>query len=130
MTELHVTCEWRDQGWGNRKGQIVCVLRGKGRLQGRFKPKQHLHVDLFGKAPHEETSVERHLLDEGEVAEAEGVLWEMTNDDDQRVDSTDKLVFMYRVGGGGGHQLHVSNFRAEAVVEDDDGSSSSSSDSD
>ncbi len=85
---------WKDQGWGNRKGEIYVVLkRGSGEeVATKRQP--------LGIAPHEKGKAMTELWGDPVVTLArEG----------------DHYHFVRNAGGGGGHQLKVKNFRV--VVE-------------
>jgi len=95
LKSVHVSCQWKDQDFGNQKGVMhVCLVRGGAEL---------VHEDLFGicRADGREgwKKVERHL---GETAAIVG-----------QAQPGDIIYIKYRVGGGGGHSFHVRNFRCQ-----------------
>lgn len=102
---------WRDQGWGNRKGELFLRLMrrqnveaesGHGSKEGVMVAERR---DLFGLAEHAETSADK------ELKESEGVVSQARPGDWYR--------FMRRAGGGGGHRLCVRGFRAVATLLED-----------
>mmetsp|Transcript_42185 Transcript_42185/g.98966 ORF Transcript_42185/g.98966 Transcript_42185/m.98966 type:complete len:832 (+) Transcript_42185:82-2577(+) len=94
LRSVTIATEWKDQDFGNRKGRIqACLSRGSEIVA---------EEDLFG-----------ICRDNG----ASG--WKMvtrTLDAQCAVVSESKpgdlLLFRYNVGGGGGHELHIRNFKA------------------
>ena len=97
---------WKDQGWGNRKGELFVKLMRRPDVavsSGRESAgKQSVVVaerrELFGLAEHRETSARVDLNErEGVVSQARQRDW---------------YQFMRRGGGGGGHRLHVWGFKA------------------
>lgn len=123
---------WKDQGWGNRKGELFVRLmrpdpgehpeKGKdegsaiSRLAGRLFSRREKSPqrttggkmvaerrDFFGLAEHRETSA-RLEMDGTESV----VGWARCGD---------WYRFMRRVGGGGGHELIVRGFRAVVMLE-------------
>lgn len=96
---------WRDQGWGNRKGELFVKLmrRSDVAVSGASGTGKESVVvaerrELFGLAEHRETSATVDLNErEGVVSQARPGDW---------------YRFMRRGGGGGGHRLHVRGFRA------------------
>lgn len=86
---------WRDQGWGNSKGRFWIEHWRGGELVSEC-------MDMFPTAPHVEseaifvTSNPEHSLLKG-------------------TRSGDYLRYCYNVGGGGGHQLVIRDFRAVVV---------------
>ena len=125
---------WRDQGWGNKKGELFVRLmrpadraasssagkdekkRGVAKFFGGMAKKRNEENeagregemvaerrDFFGLAEHHDTSG-RLEMDESEAVVS-------------RARPGDWYRFMRRVGGGGGHRLYVSGFRAAATLE-------------
>ena len=92
-----IRCEWKDQGWGNRKG-MLSVVRGTGKA-----PNDHARWGpdvMCGKAPapHDWTPLEltfRPAADD--TSETRYRLWA-------------------RAGGGGGHSLHVRELSVRELV--------------
>jgi len=81
---------WRDQGWGNRKGTLFLrLIDTDGKTLGT--------LDLFGVAAHHETSPEKTF-----TVEDCPLL--------QKAKKGHRIEVDRYVGGGGGHQLFVSNF--------------------
>lgn len=85
-TSVNMAIQWRDQGRGNQKGLIRAVLhRGDTAVA---------EVDCFGVAPHAQAFAHKAIRDIGNVVLVSG----------------DTIKFYYRVGGGGGHELHITSF--------------------
>lgn len=86
---VFLACNWNDQGWGNRKG-MLSVVRGDKRAPGDYQrwPK---HV-VAGRepAPHALTPLRLSFRPESDPAGG----WQPYH-------------IAVRVGGGGGHSLHV-----------------------
>ena len=75
-----LTCQWHDQGWGNRKGMVFARTTGGTPYYGTWQP-------LSGnEAPHAITRL--------------GV--QLPSSLRRR-----RIQFGYRVGGGGGHEIHI-----------------------
>eukprot|EP00933_Yihiella_yeosuensis_P055829 TRINITY_DN5475_c1_g1_i1.p1 TRINITY_DN5475_c1_g1~~TRINITY_DN5475_c1_g1_i1.p1 ORF type:complete len:181 (+),score=53.92 TRINITY_DN5475_c1_g1_i1:69-545(+) len=111
VATLDVTCEWRDQGWGNQKGDIKIALERGGELV--------CEKNAFGICRREEDKesydqVEHHL--------------DKDNDIVSEAKKGDIYKFLYVVGGGGGHELHIKNFKAQIVPKGKNDDSSGSSD--
>lgn len=96
VKNLAISLTWRDQGWGNQKGDIFITL-----MRGRIRKKEiATKYHPLGIAPHKEASDHTILTDDPIVNEArEG----------------DYYKFTRNAGGGGGHQLIVKNYKV--VVE-------------
>lgn len=93
IKSLKASCRLRDQGVGNQKGAVVLrAYRGATVVR---------EMDLFGVVPHEEVQAQR--------------TWESS--DLSFGESGDKISFHYRVGGGGGHEIHLRGFSAELVAQ-------------
>mmetsp|Transcript_36884 Transcript_36884/g.63374 ORF Transcript_36884/g.63374 Transcript_36884/m.63374 type:complete len:136 (+) Transcript_36884:28-435(+) len=85
---LECSWEWKDQGWGNRKGCVFVHL-----VRGEESIASHRIGDI---AEHENQKVDLKIgWNESEVL--------------QQSQCGDKLVFKYSVGGGGGHRLYINN---------------------
>ena len=98
VKDMTISMKWQDQGYGNRKGKIwLQIVRGEEMV---FESRQ----TLFGLAGHEWETINIKLTREDDVV--------------NNLKPGDKYRFMRNVGGGGGHELHVSNFKA--VVRFDD----------
>lgn len=94
LTGLKVSARWRDQGWGNQKGQVRAVLQ-------RDSSEVQTVAAFPGTAPHDDTAVQA-LLPPDFVAAAQ---------------LGDVVRFEYCVGGGGGHELYIEDFRADFAFE-------------
>lgn len=87
VQQVRVSCRWKDQGFGNQKGQLCLVLRRAG--------SELCRKDCFGMAGHGwETKCKTFAASEL-ASPASG----------------DVLTVMYKVGGGGGHQLMVEDLK-------------------
>ena len=94
---------WKDQGWGNRKGELFVRLMRPAVAQKQREEIVAERRDFFGLAEHEETSARLEInRRESVVASARPGDW---------------YRFMRRVGGGGGHKLFVRGFRAVASLQ-------------
>lgn len=95
---IDVSMVWRDQGWGNRKGElwIDLVRSGEIILRGN-KPR------MFPIAPHHDEKVEFVTSNP-----AYPLLAATTKGDVFRI--------QYNVGGGGGHQLHIKDFSIKVLI--------------
>jgi len=92
---------WRDQGWGNRKGRIVIEAEEKShvpRTSGRRCDNGRV-VHTSGTAPHS--------------AKRLGITFQPKE--------SETYHLWYAVGGGGGHNVHLSNVRIQILVLGDPG---------
>ena len=98
VRKLTLSVLWKDQGWGNRKGDIfISLMRGSEVIARKYRP--------FGKvAPHEEEYAEVELTDDSIVKLAE---------------PSHNYKFTSDAGSGGGHQLIVKNFKVIAELYSD-----------
>ena len=101
---------WKDQGWGNRKGELfVRLMRpdpGEHPEKGKDEGSRNMVAerrDFFGLAEHTETSARLEM--DGTESVVGGAR------------CGDWYRFMRRVGGGGGHELIVRGFRAVVMLE-------------
>lgn len=85
-----ISFRWRDQGWGNRKGQLFLDLLSP---KGDLKASKDLVPDA---AEHHWTRVVLEVDEEDPIQ--------------QQARPRDKYSLRYKVGGGGGHELHVLRF--------------------
>lgn len=92
VKKLMLSVEWKDQGWGNRKGEIFVSL-----VRGRLEQIVAERRGPLGIAPHEWSSSAVELKEDKVVTEAK---------------QGDFYRFTRNAGGGGGHQLIVKNFKA------------------
>lgn len=118
VKRLNMSLVWKDQGWGNLKGEIfVRLMRPsskevegkKGRLPWS-KPKTQRVSEMvqvaekrrvFGIAKHHEEAADAEIVNDSIVSLAE---------------PGDFYRFMRNVGSGGGHKLTVKKFRAVATL--------------
>mmetsp|Transcript_18626 Transcript_18626/g.24193 ORF Transcript_18626/g.24193 Transcript_18626/m.24193 type:complete len:192 (-) Transcript_18626:302-877(-) len=85
--------EWRDQGWGNRKGMISVVAKD-GKAPDDYKPWSDLVVCGKEPAPHSLAPFSLSFYP---------------------VDNMQPYNIWLRIGGGGGHSLRVRNFCVRAL---------------
>jgi len=98
MKSLRAACEWKDQDFGNTKGCVfACLMRNGAEL---------VRQDLFG------------------ICRADGKtgwkkverIFETKDPFMEQIRKGDRIIFKYRVGGGGGHSLQIRSFRSELEV--------------
>lgn len=89
VKKMFISCVWKDQGWGNQKGDVfITLMRGKEEIATKYKP--------LGIAPHNYTADSTVLAYHSILSESrEG----------------DHYKFTRNAGGGGGHKLLVKNYR-------------------
>ena len=101
VIELQASVVWKDQGWGNRKGEIYMKLM-RPAAEGGEPVEIAKHDRLFGIAEHFEKEAQKVIRgDHPVVAKAK---------------AGDFYRFMRNAGGGGGHELEGKNFRVKATV--------------
>ena len=98
IRDIRISFIWKDQGFGNRKGQIWLKLVRNGSMVKETKP------TLCGVADHFWDDVDIHVTSKNPVV--------------KEFKPGDRYCFMRNVGGGGGHELHVRNFKAVVRLED------------
>jgi len=92
---IHVTFDFRDQGWGNRKGVIYIMEEkyvGHGHNSGCID--KGTIIAMSPTAEHHETKCSLSFKPK------KGFIYNLC----------------YKVGGGGGHELHVRNMKVESFV--------------
>ena len=83
-----IQCTWKDQGWGNRKGKLsLKLIAPDGTEKASYT--------VEGVAPHEPEELEVTLV------ATDAVLAEATDGCKYQITTV--------VGGGGGHELHLTN---------------------
>jgi len=92
---IKMSFQWRDQGFGNRKGQMWIQLIREGQVLADTRE------DYYELAPH---TAGRARFEDREVVIKDHPVVELLT-------RGDKLRFMRNVGGGGGHSLHVRQFK-------------------
>jgi hypothetical protein len=96
---LSLGLRWRDQGWGNRKGQVfVTAISASTVSQRRDAFEDGRIVFESDIAPHEQSALRINFVP---------------------IDS-DIYYFWYKAGGGGGHSLHLSDGNLRTVIFDDE----------
>ena len=89
VKRLKISVTWRDQGWGNRKGDVFFFLkRGSATIAEKHQ--------TLGIAPHQEEYAHTLISDEPIVT---------------KVEPGDHYEFQRNPGGGGGHRLIVKNYK-------------------
>ena len=89
VKKLFISLIWRDQGWGNRKGDvIVSLMRGEEIIAEKY--------NILGVAPHKEEYADTDISDDPIVTQTS---------------QGDYYKFTRNPGGGGGHQLFVKNYK-------------------
>ena len=98
VKKMTISFKWKDQGYGNRLGRIwLQIIRGKKMIFQTSK-------DLCGLAPHKWGNVNKDLTRSDTVI--------------SNFRPGDHFRFMRHIGGGGGHSLHVRNFKALVELQD------------
>lgn len=95
VKKLSLSIEWKDQGWGHRKG-VLFVTLVKGQSEEVVEVQS---TEMLGEAPHEWGIDTAELEEDIVVTQAQ---------------PGDFYRFMVNAGGGGGHILMVRKFRAVA----------------
>ena len=85
LHSIHLNASWKDQGWGNRKGNVSITSSIHA-----FTP------DIVVNSGAEHTASQLNL--------------------EFKVQPGKKYYLMYRVGGGGGHSLHVSDIKLKFLI--------------
>ena len=96
VKKLTMSLVWKDQGWGNLKGEIYMKLMRPAATGADVVVENRR---LFGIAKHQEERAKAVLSDSPVV---------------RQVQSGDFYRFMRNVGSGGGHELTVKKFRVVA----------------
>ena len=96
VKKLSLSVEWKDQGWGNRKGEIFVSL-----VRGRSKQIVVERRHPLGIAEHHWDTPTAELKEDEVVTQAR---------------RGDFYRFTRNAGGGGGHELEVKNFKAIACL--------------
>ncbi|ETO32152.1 hypothetical protein RFI_04962 [Reticulomyxa filosa] len=84
VESINVSCQWKDQGWGNQKSRLYLCIFDSNR-------KEKKEYDLFNIAPHNWTKVSQ--------------TFSATSDIVKNISAGDILQFHRYVGGGGGHEV-------------------------
>ena len=96
IKSIDISFEWRDQGYGYRKGYIWLKIIRAGETV--FESSNY----LLGTAPHSWMQVHTQLTGHYDIV--------------RRFKPGDRYQFMRNIGGGGGHSLHVKNFKVLVEV--------------
>ena len=104
-------CEWKDQGWGNRKGMLSIVADG-GKAPDDYQPWSPAVVAGKEPAPHSYESLELRFRppptdDEAPVLHGAFV---------SRLDVQRTYTLCARAGGGGGHALSVKDLTVRILA--------------
>ena len=98
VKKMIISFKWKDQGSGNRKGKIwLQIIRGVEKILETSK-------GIFGTAPHSYENVNLTLTGNDSVV--------------SEFRPGDHFRFMRNIGAGGGHSLHVRNFKALVELQD------------
>lgn len=104
VKRLSMSLVWKDQGWGNLKGEIFVTLMRPSKREGQKKCNPEVVVEkrrVFGIAKHSEEAAKSEIT-------ADPILTLAQPGDFYR--------FMRNIGGGGGHSLTVTKFKAVATL--------------
>jgi len=103
IQKVTISAEWKDQDHGNKKGRMQIALRRGTAIVAE--------EDLFGLCRENGASGWRKVTKSLSPGSSKVV---------SQAKADDKLALMYKVGGGGGHQLHIRNFQAamDFIVEE------------
>lgn len=99
VKKLTMSLVWKDQGWGNLKGEIFMKLMRPAATGAEVVAEKRR---IFGIAKHHEESASAELSDSPVVRQAQ---------------PGDFYRFMRNVGSGGGHELTVRKFRVGGLAE-------------
>lgn len=102
VKSMHLSIRWKDQGWGNLKGEIFVRLMRKMKETPENFEQIAEKRRVFGIAGH------RWCDAKAKLSENEAVV--------SHTQAGDFYRFMRNVGGGGGHQLIVKRFRVIATL--------------
>ena len=98
MRSVSMEWDWKDQGFGNRKGMLwVQLVRGEEVMADSLEDYPNL-------APHVSGPIGRLERQELEIRDHPVLRLSRPGD---------RLRFMRNIGGGGGHNLRVNNFKAK-----------------
>ncbi len=100
VKKLSLFVLWKDQGWGNRKGEIFLQLMRTANA-GAAPMEVVQKRKVFGIADHEKKKTNAELANDPIVTLAK---------------PGDFYRFMRNAGGGGGHSLTVENFKVIATL--------------
>ena len=101
IRSIVISFKWKDQGWGNRKGNVWLKIIREGEVI------LETSSSLCGLAEHKWGEVNVYLGKEQNVV--------------SQFKPGDKYRFMQNVGGGGGHSLYIKNFEVALRLENEDG---------
>ena len=97
-----VKCEWKDQGWGNRKG-MLSVVKDDGKAPNDYQPWSEAVVCGKEPAPHEWQELKLSFRVDH-------------RDGGDGVGDCPKYRLCARAGGGGGHSLQVRNLVVREIL--------------
>ena len=106
---LRLECIWRDQGWGNRKGECRIVAYPVG-------------TEVPDEVQHTENLSEGSEFSSGRVVCQSGI----AQHDEERLRfafsplDDEIYIFFYKVGGGGGHALFMRDCHLHTILFDDE----------
>lgn len=102
VEKIDVSFKWKDQGYGNRKGQVWLQLRRpinpkRNRVDGECELIFEMESDKFGIAPHKFETADHTLTQSEDIVKL--------------AKAGDYYQIMKNVGGGGGHRLEIEDFK-------------------
>jgi len=98
VEKIDMSMNWKDQGWGNQKGRVWLQLcRPLASSQNDFEIIDEMPVERFGLAPHKWAEVTDTLTSEENIVNL--------------AKTGDYYQVMKNIGGGGGHELKIKNFK-------------------
>ena len=100
LLKLELSVVWKDQGWGNKKGELFAYLMRPSRTGEPVKIAEHRR--LFGIADHCQTKPNTEIGREYAIV--------------AKSKKGDFCRFMRNAGGGGGHELFVNKFQVKATI--------------
>ena len=100
LLKLEFSVVWKDQGWGNKKGELFAYLMRPSRTGEPVKIAEHRR--LFGIADHCQTEPNTESGRESAIV--------------AKSKKGDFCRFMRNAGGGGGHELFVNKFQVKATI--------------
>merc|ERR1719219_945494 len=96
--KIDMSMKWKDQGWGNQKGQVWLQLRRPLAVsKGAFETIAEMDSDKFGIAPHKLANATDTLTPSENVVKL--------------AKPGDYYQVMKNIGGGVGHRLQIVDFK-------------------
>ena len=101
VKKLNMSVVWKDQGWGNLKGEIFIQLMRPSKEKASELKVVAEKLRVFGGAKHHEVTANAEIVNHPITSLAK---------------PGDLYRFMRHVGSGGGHTLTVKKFKAVATL--------------